>query len=145
MNTTTNEMNTMTRAQLIDELNVFRVHANVEKIEKTKMNRAQLIDAINAMRDAYIDNDNAKHDDVAIDVALNAIDVDVASIAHVAQNVTVAQLSRELNIDPKIARARLRRHAIFATNHAHVILSRDTQQFRDYVAIITNVKKRDNA
>ena len=58
----------------------------------------------------------------------------------VDNTMSVAQLSRELNVNPKIARAKLRRRGIFATNGHHVRFERDDETYNAYVAIITTTR-----
>lgn len=52
--------------------------------------------------------------------------------------MSVADLARELGMSPKIARAKLRRRGIFATNGAHVRFVRDDDMYVKYHAIITS-------
>ena len=54
--------------------------------------------------------------------------------------MSVADLARELGMNPKIARGKLRRRGIFATNGSHVRFSRDDETFKKYVAIISSTR-----
>ena len=81
----------------------------------SKMTKSQLVDAI----DAFVaDDDNT---------------------------MSVADLARELNVSPKIARAKLRRRGIYAKHGSHVRFTRDDDVYNEYVAIITSTRANANA
>ena len=58
--------------------------------------------------------------------------------------MTIAQLSRENNINPKIARAKLRRRNIYAINNSHVQFRRNDETYARYLKIITTTNRRDD-
>lgn len=59
--------------------------------------------------------------------------------------MSVADLARELNVNPKIARAKLRRRGIYAKHGSHVRFTRDDDVYNEYVAIITSTRANANA
>ena len=59
--------------------------------------------------------------------------------------MSVADLARELNVSPKIARAKLRRRGIYAKHGNHVRFTRDDDTYNEYVAIITSSRKSADA
>lgn len=97
---------------LLNDFNATRVANNDDEIVKWSKSKQQLRDAI----------------------------VEYANVNDVDNTMSVAQLSRELNINPKIARAKLRRRGIFATNGHHVRFERDDETYNAYVAIITTTR-----
>lgn len=60
-------------------------------------------------------------------------------------SMSVADLARELNVNPKIARAKLRRRGIYAQHGAHVRFDRNDETFNKYVEILTTSRKNVNA
>lgn len=111
------EMKKQTIAQLIETYNAQRVQNDDDVIVKWSKSKNALIDAIVEYVDAH----------------------------NVDDEMTVAQLARELNVDPKRARAKLRRRGIFAQkNGAHRVFMRNDETYHEYVAIITNTRATSN-
>lgn len=107
-----------TKNELLAELNELRAKNGDDEIAKFSKSKALLVAAIVEYRESIGDDGT----------------------------MSVADLARELNMSPKIARAKLRRRGIFATNGAHVRFSRDDETFAKYVAIITSARVSvDNA
>lgn len=99
-----------TKNEMLAELNTLRVSNGDEAI--AKFNGAK-----NALADAIVEYRESIGDD---------------------GTMSVADLARELNMSPKIARAKLRRRGIFATNGNHVRFTRDDETFAKYHAIIAS-------
>jgi len=97
---------------LLARFNEMRVANNENAIAKWSKSKNDLIDAIAAYV-VDVDDDNT---------------------------MSVADLARELNINPKIARAKLRRRGIYATHGSHVRFTRDDATFNEYVAILTSAR-----
>ncbi len=106
-----------TKTKLIDELNAKRVENNEKRIRKnSKMTIAQLRDAIDAYETHVDENDGV---------------------------LTFAMIAREMNVNPKIARSKLRRHGVYASNSRHATCKRDDALFALYVRVIES-KRRDD-
>ena len=96
----------------------LREYANANEIEiNSKMKKSELLDAV---------------------VAFVADDENDTSMS-------VADLARELGVNPKIARAKLRRRGIYAKHGNHVRFERDDETYNEYVAIITSTRANANA
>jgi len=89
----------------------------------------------------------AVENEIAVEKRAKKTDIHDALVAFIDANETdtsmsVAQLARELGLNPKIARAKLRRRGIFATNGSHVRFDRDDDVYHRYVDIFTRKTTR---
>ena len=106
-----------TKTKLIKTLNEKRVANDEKRIRKnTKMTIAQLRDAIDAYENVVANDDNV---------------------------LTFAMIAREMNVNPKIARSKLRRHGVYASNSRHQTCKRDDALFALSVRVIES-KRRDD-
>lgn len=108
-----------------------------EKTMTKKITKRELIDTLNAHRVANNETmvaQNVKMKNVELQ---NAIDEYVAR--EQTRVYTYAQIARAHDVNPKIARSKLRRNGVFATRNArHVDARRDSRLFELYVQIITS-------
>jgi len=74
----------------------------------------------------------------------DAIDEYENAIRDANVELTFAMIAREMNVNPKIARSKLRRHNVYASNSRHVTCKRDDALFALYVRVIES-KRRDDA
>ena len=103
-----------TKNEMLESFNAQRVANNDERIEKFDGTKAQLQDAINA----YVESQN--------DVELS-----------------FAMIAREMNVDAKVARGKLRKHGVYASTGRHVTCKRDSALYALYVRVIES-KRRDD-
>lgn len=101
-----------TKNELLNTLNELRAAHGDDEIVKFSKSKSELENVISEYRDSIGDDGT----------------------------MSVADLARELGMSPKIARAKLRRRGIFATNGAHVRFVRDDELFVKYHAIITSAR-----
>ena len=110
-------MNVQTKNELLESFNAMRVANNDDAIVKFNATKAVLIETIDAYR--------VEHD--------------------IDDSMSIADLARELNMSPKIARAKLRRRGIYASNSHHARFERDDETYLAYVEIITTKRESKNA
>lgn len=60
-----------------------------------------------------------------------------------AEELSVAEVAREMGINPKVARAKLRRHNIRAKDGRHARVMRDTPAYAALVALLKPAPKAD--
>lgn len=106
--------NKTTKNDMLNAFNEIRIANNDERIEKFDGTKAQLQDAI----DAYVEQQNEGE-------------------------LTYAQIAREMNVDAKVARGKLRKHGVYASNGRHVTCKRNSALFALYVRVIES-KRRDD-
>lgn len=113
---TTAQLKKLTVAKLLPVLNKARKGASEKRLAKWTSSKGALIEAIEAYAVSDVANTDAQADD--------------------DNTMSVAELAREMDVNPKVARGKLRRRGIFATNGSHVRFARDSETFKQYAAII---------
>lgn len=130
----------MTTAELLAKLNSLRANANKPPLKAWKESRAKLEAAVAALTPAMPAEVITAAEEPAANVAASVPKASKAVRPGNAFTVTLANIARELNLQPKIARAKMRRIRLpegvevskhtYAVDHKQTVIDMLKKDFR---------------